>query len=131
MIPTISPHYFQKQYEMSEELFYNRDAHHVFDYKNFDVVIKENDIDQIVIGEPELSGKDLNTILERSAKLVDSVKYMPEDYNLVNFSSEVQDFDGILLISTSKDTPSVFDRFWKRFFDILISLIGCLITARS
>ncbi len=123
------PHYFQEQYEMSEELFYNRDAHHVFDYKNFDVVIKENDIDQIVIGEPELSGKDLNTILERSAKLVDSVKYMPEDYNLVNFSSEVQDFDGILLISTSKDTPSVFDRFWKRFFDILISLIGCLITA--
>lgn len=119
--------HFDQHYEVAEELYYNRDKHKVFNYKDFDDVVWENEIDQVVIGESDLSNHDLNMILNRSSQLVPSVKYMPEDYNLVNFSTEIQDFDGILLIATSKDTPSFFDRFWKRFFDIIAGLIGCVI----
>lgn len=119
--------HFDRSYEVAEELYYNRDKHKVFNYKDFDNVIWENEIDQVVIGEPELSSHDLNMIIDRSSQLVPSVKYVPEDYNLVNFSTEIQDFDGILLISTSKDTPSVFDRFIKRVIDIIAGVIGCII----
>lgn len=118
---------FEQEYPVCDELYYNKDKYHVFDYRDFDNIVKENRIDQIVICEPNLTKQDLHSVIDRSIDLVKSVKYVPEDFDLVNFSSEIQDLDGILLISTTKDEPGFFDHFIKRIIDIIVGIIGCIL----
>ena len=57
---------------------------------------------------------------------VESVKYLPNVNGTMTFSSEVQDFDGQLLIATSNDEMSLLDRFFKRFIDVLAGIAGVM-----
>ena len=57
---------------------------------------------------------------------VASVKYLPNVNGTMTFSSEVQDFDGQLLIATSNDTIGILDKFIKRFIDILAGIVGVI-----
>ena len=120
--------YKNKKYPICDELYYNMNAYKVFKYKDFKDVVIGNRIDQIVICEPGLDKKEMDEILSQSTELVKSVKYVPEDYDLVNFSSEIQTFDGIILIATTKSEKHVFSRLIKRLIDIVISFIGCIIS---
>lgn len=105
-----------------------KDRFKVFQYKDVVDVIKKNNINQVVIVENSITEEGYDTIMSTVADLVESVKYMPRDNNTMNFSSQVQDFDGILLISTSRDKMSVFDTIIKRFFDMIFGLIGSILT---
>ena len=44
----------------------------------------------------------------------------------MTFSSEVQDFDGQLLIATSNEKMGLFDSFIKRFVDVAVGLLGII-----
>ncbi len=100
----------------------------LFNYDDIDEVCKDNHIKQIVIAENSFTHAELVSVMDKVNTLVDSVKYMPKDNNVMNFNSEVQDFDGILLISTSKDQMTGPDRIAKRLFDIIFGLVGSIMT---
>jgi len=99
----------------------------VYRYDDIDRVIACLKIDQVIIALPEAGQRVINKVMEDIYGQVETVKYLPNVNGTMTFSSEVQDFDGQLLIATSNDEMSLRDRIIKRLIDILAGLAGCLI----
>ena len=98
----------------------------VYDYDNLNEAIKNNEIEQIIIALPEANQQVIDKVMSDIYGKVASVKYLPNVNGTMTFSSEVQDFDGQLLIATSNDTIGILDKFIKRFIDILAGLVGVI-----
>lgn len=101
----------------------------VFPYHQIDFVIKKEGINQIMIAVPEATREQVDKIMNRIYDKVDSVKYLPNVNGTVTFSSEVQDFDGLLMIATSTDKIGFFDKAIKRVIDICAGICGILLLA--
>lgn len=89
--------------------------------------IKEHHIDTALIAVPSMNQEDLNEIFELLRNRVHSVKYLPQVRGLVTFDSQIEDFDGQLMISSSRGVMQFFSKFLKRCLDILGSLAGMLL----
>lgn len=98
----------------------------VYDYDNLNEAIKNNEIEQIIIALPEANQQVIDKVMSDIYGKVASVKYLPNVNGTITFSSEVQDFDGQLLIATSNDTIGILDKFIKRFIDILAGIVGVI-----
>lgn len=101
----------------------------IYEYKNLDHVIAQKRISQVVIIEPDLHKEKFDELMIDLNNKVDEIKFTPEVNGLITFSSEVQDFDGLLLISTAKDRINIVDRFMKRVIDIAAGIAGIMIVA--
>lgn len=98
----------------------------VYDYDNLNEAIKNNEIEQIIIALPEANQQVIDKVMSDIYGKVASVKYLPNVNGTMTFSSEVQDFDGQLLIATSNDTIGILDKFLKRFIDLLAGIAGVI-----
>lgn len=98
----------------------------IYDYDNLNEAIKNNEIEQIIIALPEANQQVIDKVMSDIYGKVASVKYLPNVNGTMTFSSEVQDFDGQLLIATSNDTIGILDKFIKRFIDILAGIVGVI-----
>lgn len=98
----------------------------VYDYSSLDKVIKELYIEQIIVAIPEANQQIIDIVMNDIYGKVESVKYLPDVNGTMTFSSEVQDFDGQLLIATSNDEMSMLDRVFKRLIDILAGIAGVM-----
>lgn len=83
-------------------------------------------INTAMIAIPEIGQKDLREISHQLARSVDNVKYLPSSDGMVNFASQVEDFDGVLMISTTQGRISRLSQFVKRMIDIAGGLVGSL-----
>lgn len=97
----------------------------VYRYDDINEVIDCLKVDQVIVAIPEANRNVINKVMEDIYDKVDSVKYLPNVNGMMTFSSEVQDFDGQLLIATSNDKMTNIDRAVKRCIDILAGLAGC------
>ena len=98
----------------------------VYDYDNLNEAIENNELEQIIIALPEANQQVIDKVMSDIYGKVASVKYLPNVNGTMTFSSEVQDFDGQLLIATSNDTIGILDKFIKRFIDILAGIVGVI-----
>ena len=78
------------------------DENKTFDLDSICSVIKEKNIDTVLIAIPEMDSEDLNAVFEVFKNKVDVIKYLPLVNGLVTFDTKVEDFDGILMISNSR-----------------------------
>ncbi len=99
---------------------------HVYDYSKIDEAINNLKIEQIIIALPEANQQVLDKVMNDIYGKVEAVKYLPNVNGTMTFSSEVQDFDGQLLIATSNDKMSLLDRIFKRFIDIIAGIAGVI-----
>lgn len=99
---------------------------HVYDYSKIDEAINNLKIEQIIIALPEANQQVLDKVMSDIYGKVKAVKYLPNVNGTMTFSSEVQDFDGQLLIATSNDKMSLLDRMFKRFIDIIVGIVGVI-----
>lgn len=95
--------------------------------EDVDSFIKSHNIDTVLIAIPELEQKDLNSLFELFKKKVNVIKYLPQVNGLVTFDTKVEDFDGILMISNSRDVNQIGSYILKRLMDICAGLCGILI----
>lgn len=98
----------------------------VYSYDDLNKAIRNNHIEQIIIALPEANQQVIDKVMNDIYGKVESVKYLPNVHGTMTFSSEVQDFDGQLLIATSNDTIGILDRFFKRLIDILVGIAGVI-----
>ena len=99
----------------------------VFPLADLEVLIVAKHIDTVIIAIPEMSKSDIKRIYKRVANHVFIIKYLPRVEGLVTFDTKVEDYDGILVNSTSKGTMHFFARVGKRALDILAGLAGILV----
>lgn len=99
----------------------------VYSFDKIDDIIEEKQIESIFIAIPELESKDMSILLEHIRNKVNMIKYLPQTEGLITFDTKVQDFDGVLVISTASGTMKFSQRFWKRLIDIIGALVGMVV----
>lgn len=103
------------------------DHYQIYNYDELDKAIKENEIEQVIIALPNSSKEKINELMKDLFDKVEIIKYLPNLDILMTFNTRIQDFDGMLLISTSKINASFIQRIAKRFIDIIASIAGILL----
>lgn len=99
----------------------------VYPYNLLDEAISSLNIEQIIIAIPEAQKEVTDSVMKDIYGKVTSIKYLPDVNGNMTFSSEVQDYDGELLISTSQEEMSIIERSIKRSIDILAGIAGVII----
>lgn len=111
------PHSYQQEQIIFED---------VYSLDQADEIIEKEDINTIIIAIPQLISKDIDILMSEFSNKVDEIKVLPKVENMVTFNSRIDDFDGLLMISTAIGKISDFSLFVKRLLDILGGIVGCL-----
>ena len=99
----------------------------LYKYSQLDQAISELKLDQVIIAIPEASKEQIEEDSKNLFAKVKEIKNMPDINFTVSFNSKVDDFDGIILISTSRGHIGKAARAVKRFIDICAGIVGCLL----
>lgn len=99
----------------------------VYLLKDLEKVIDREQINVVMLAIPEMERKEMDMIFSRVVNKVDSIKYLPQIQNLVTFDTKVDDFDGMLLISSSNGGIKPISRLFKRCMDICAGLAGMIL----
>lgn len=108
--------------ELKENLQYK-----IYDYYELNDLLDNNSIDQVIIALPGASQAEIDVITRRLFDKVQYVKVLPQLNFTMTFNSKIDDFDGELLISTSRGRLGVFGKALKRIIDICAGICGCLL----
>lgn len=98
----------------------------LFNYNELDSVLEKNKVKQVIIALPDATKKQIDTISKDLFDKVEFIKILPQLNFTMTFNSRIDDFDGELLISTSRGRMDFFSRFIKRCIDIIVGFLGCL-----
>ena len=90
-------------------------------------VIEEKQINEVIIALPLANNKQMSEIINRLDGKVNKIKFTPELNGTYTFNSEIEDYDGIMLISSYNGMNGRTNRFLKRSFDIVTGIVGCLV----
>ncbi len=101
--------------------------HQVYEYSELDEILNNHHIDQVIIAIPDSSKYIIDDISKKIFDKVKIVKYVPKLDFTMTFNSKINDYDGVLMISTSRGKLGFVERFIKRVIDILAGIAGCLI----
>ena len=108
--------------ELKENLQYK-----IYDYYELNDLLDNNSIDQVIIALPGASQAEIDVITRQLFDKVQYVKVLPQLNFTMTFDSKIDDFDGELLISTSRGRLGVFGKALKRIIDICAGICGCLL----
>lgn len=89
-------------------------------------IIEEENIELVFLAIPEMGKYDMKLIYCRIADKVKTIKFLPRVEGLITFDTKVEDYDGLLVTSTSRGTMRTLPKLAKRIMDILGSLVGIL-----
>lgn len=93
--------------------------------KDLEKIIRQDKIDTVLIAIPKMSRIDQKNLITRIENLVPNIKYLAMTESLITFDTKIDDFDGLLMISTSQGVIRPEERFLKRMIDIMAGLAGC------
>ena len=116
----ILPEVSQKSMEFEEP---------VIPFDSLDSYLNTHKVDEVVIALPDATKEQMDIIYREINNRVDTVKSMPKVNGIVTYQSKVEDFDGVVLISSSVG-PMHHDPAGlviKRLIDILGGLVGVII----
>ena len=101
----------------------------IIPYDSLPEYLNSHDIDEAVIALPDASKEQMQVIYNDINEKVNVVKSMPKVNGMVTYQSEVEDFDGLILISSSTGVmhQDISGMIIKRLFDILGGLIGVIL----
>ena len=96
-------------------------------FQDLDKYLENNNVDEVIVALPKATKKEMLEITDKIEGKVRRIKYIPELNGVFTFNSEVEDYDGVMLITTSQGVMSLWQRIVKRGMDILGGLVGILI----
>lgn len=99
----------------------------VYPIRDLDRLIEELHIDQVIIATPTIMKKDLDHLMIILHQKVQKIKYVPLANGLVTFDSKVEDFDGLLVISSARGRNTWPFKILKRIIDIIGAIFGCIL----
>ena len=101
----------------------------IIPYDSMREYLKTHNVDEVVIGLPDASKEQMQIIYNDINEHVNVVKSMPKINGIVTYQSQVEDFDGVILISSSAGVmhQDIVGLIIKRLFDILGGLLGAIL----
>lgn len=91
---------------------------------DLDKVLAAYRIDEVIIAIPQIARKRLGEIIGHLEGKVKKIKFIPDMYGLMTFSTENHNYDKVLTITASQGLYNPINRCLKRIFDASCGLIG-------
>ena len=110
-----------------DELPLHKKSMKLYKYSELDKALNELEIDQVIIAIPNASKEKMDEVSKKLFDKVKNIKVVPNLNFVVTFNSRVEDYDGVLLISSSRGHIGKPARAIKRFIDICAGIVGCLL----
>lgn len=95
-------------------------------YEETEQVISDKRINEVIIAMPLADNNQMFEIINNLDGKVNKVKFVPELNGVYTFNSEIEDYDGTMLISAQINYVRGLSRFLKRVMDIGIGIVGVL-----
>ena len=99
----------------------------IYDFEEINDVIKKEHIEQVIVAIENGTKEDYDIISRTLFNQVEIIKVLPQINFTITFNSQIQDFDGELLISTSSRRLGWLERVFKRVIDLISGLLGVLL----
>lgn len=93
-------------------------------YEETEQVISDKKINEVIIAMPLADNNQMFEIINNLDGKVNKVKFVPELNGVYTFNSEIEDYDGTMLISAQINYVRGLSRFLKRVMDIGIGIVG-------
>ena len=90
-------------------------------------IIEENQINEVIIALPLADNKQMSEIINRLDGKVNKIKFTPELNGTYTFNSTIEDYDGIMLVSSYNGMNRKTNKFLNRCFDIITGIVGCIV----
>lgn len=94
------------------------------DYSSLNEILKLNKVNEVIIALPLANNEQMEEIINELDGKVDKVKFIPQLNNIYTLNSTVEDYDGMMVISTYNGLNKQRNKIIKRIFDIIIGFIG-------
>lgn len=96
-------------------------------YEEIEQVISDKGINEVIIAMPLADNKQMLEIINKLDGKVRNIKFIPQLNGVYTFNSKIEDYDGLMLVSTYNGMNRQINRFLKRGFDICAGMAGCLV----
>ncbi len=96
-------------------------------FDNIEKIIEKLDVDEVIIALPRAKNAEMHKIIEKIEGKIKKVKFIPELNGAYTFNSKVEDYDGMMLISSVSGMMSPFQIKIKRGIDVIAGIVGSLI----
>ncbi|MGF6906978.1 sugar transferase [Fusobacterium sp. PH5-44] len=94
------------------------------DYENLETIIDNNKIKEVIIAVPLANNEQMNDIVDKLDGKVSKIKFIPEFNGQYTFNSRIEDYDGIMVISSYNGMKVLTGRMMKRIIDIVGAIVG-------
>ena len=91
---------------------------------NIETVLRENEIEEVIIALESIEHDRLKKIISRLEGGDLRVKILPDMYDILSGTVEMKNIFGALLIDVNAEVMPVWQRTFKRIFDIIASMIA-------
>lgn len=99
----------------------------VIPYKVLDETINQYQIDSVIIALPDAKKEHVATMMRDLFGKVPKIKYLPRVNSIITFDTAVEDFDGLLILSSSGERRDIVGHFLKRIVDIFAGIAGLIL----
>jgi len=93
-------------------------------YGDIERIIEEHKVNEVIIAMPLANNGQMIKIINRLDGKVNKIKFTPELNGAYTFNSEVENYDGIMLISAKINFMEGISIVLKRIMDLLFSITG-------
>lgn len=97
-------------------------------YSDLPFILGEGGIDQVIIALPLHDHAKIEEVVASVGDLMVDVKVVPDLHRFIQLGSQIEEFDGVPVVSLASTPLFGFNRVMKRGFDILLSAFFILLT---
>ena len=90
-------------------------------------VLREHDIEEVIIALESVEHDRLKTIISRLEGGDVRIKILPDMYDILSGTVEMSNIFGALLISVNSEVMPVWQRTFKRIFDVCVSIVALIV----
>lgn len=96
-------------------------------YEDLDKILAGNKVNEVLIALPLANNEQMEEIINKLDGKVDKIKFIPRLNDTYTLNSTVEDYDGMMVLSTYNGMNKLRNRILKRSFDILMGISGCIV----
>ena len=93
-------------------------------YEELEDIIDKNNIKEVIIAVPLANNEQMSDIVNKLDGKVSKIKFVPEINGQYTFNSRIEDYDGIMLVSSYNGMKGLLGRVIKRTIDICGAIVG-------
>jgi len=90
-------------------------------------VLRDHDIEEVIIALESVEHDRLKTIISRLEGGDVRIKILPDMYDILSGTVEMSNIFGALLISVNSEVMPVWQRTFKRIFDVCVSIVALIL----